>query len=58
MKAITSNTVIPNPGFIGARDPLVANDEKQMPQRLRRIRNDMTHWLRRFRNDMTHDMRR
>ncbi len=47
MKAITSNTVIPNPGFIGARDLLIANDEKQIPHRLRRFRNDMPHDMRR-----------
>lgn len=58
MKPVTPNPVIPNPGFIGVRDLPVANDEKQIPHRLRRIRNDMTFWLRRIPNDMPHDMRR
>lgn len=30
MKPIATNTVIPNPCFIGVRDLLVANDEKQI----------------------------
>ena len=58
MKAITSNTVIPNPSFTAVKYLLVANDQNQIPHRLRRIRNDMTHWLRRIPNDMPHDVRR
>jgi hypothetical protein len=33
------------------------NAQKQIPHRLRRIRNDMVHWLHRFRNDMSQDVR-
>lgn len=58
MKPISPNTVIPNPCFIGVRDLLVANYEKQIPHRLRRIRNDMMYRLRRLQNDMPHDVRR
>ncbi len=58
MKNFALDTVLPNPDFIGMRDLLVTNDQKQIPHRLRRIRNDMARSLRRFRNDMPHDVRR
>ncbi len=58
MKAITSNTVIPSPCFIGVRDLLSENGQKQIPHRLRRIRTDMRYPLRRLQNDMQHGVRR
>lgn len=58
MNAIAPTPVIPNPRFIGVRDLLVANDEKQFPHPLRRIRNDMTFRLRRIPNNLPHAMRR
>ncbi len=47
MKPIAIDVVIPNPGFIGMRDLLSANDRKRM-----------TRWLSRFQNDMPRDMGR
>jgi hypothetical protein len=67
MSDIAADTVIPNLCFIGVRDLLltnaqsandhIVNDKKQIPHRLRRIRNDMVRWLHGFRNDMPQDVR-
>lgn len=56
MTAITPDTVIPNPCFIGVRDLLVANGQMQIPHWLRQIRNDMTLLLGPIANDMPHDV--
>ena len=46
MTAITPDTVIPNPCFIGVRDLLSTTYRKVIPGDLRRIRNGMPHDVR------------